>query len=167
MFNCRLLLERAYKIFGLLVMLFCFALATWIYNPRLTGLSSLEQFLTVRIRLYMSWRLSNRWKEVFCVIKATFLGSLMIFVAGKLSHIEIITFAFILVFWVSSSALMITIRLILKWSLEWIRQRGRNLKNILIVGTNARAIDFARKLESKQDLGYRIIGFVDTKWQVI
>ena len=32
-------------------MLFCLALATWITNTQLTGLSSLEQFFTVRIKL--------------------------------------------------------------------------------------------------------------------
>jgi exopolysaccharide biosynthesis polyprenyl glycosylphosphotransferase len=32
------------------------------------------------------------------------------------------------------------------------------------VGTNSRAIRFARKIEAKPELGYRIIGFVDDDW---
>jgi len=168
-------------------MLSCFALATWITNPQLTGLSSLEQFLTVRIKLinfvlfiglvlfwhmilsffslYKSRRLTNRWKEVFDVIKATILGSLVIYSTGKIFHIEIITITFIAVFWISSSAFMIISRLIIRWGLSWFRRRGRNLRNILIVGTNSRALEFAQKIESKHKLGYRIVGFVDTPWK--
>jgi len=115
-------------------MLSCFALATWITNPHLTELSSLEEFLTVRIKLinfvlfiglllfwhlilnsfslYTSKRLTNRWKEVFDVIKATLLGSLIIYVAGLLFSVDIITTFFIAVFWISSSTLMILSRLI-------------------------------------------------------
>jgi exopolysaccharide biosynthesis polyprenyl glycosylphosphotransferase len=35
---------------------------------------------------------------------------------------------------------------------------------MLIVGTNSRAVRFARKIEKKPELGYRIIGFVDDNW---
>jgi exopolysaccharide biosynthesis polyprenyl glycosylphosphotransferase len=35
---------------------------------------------------------------------------------------------------------------------------------VLILGTNGRAIDFARKIESKPEHGYRLLGFVDQEW---
>jgi len=35
---------------------------------------------------------------------------------------------------------------------------------VLIVGTNSRALDFARKLEARPELGYHITGFVDNNW---
>jgi len=38
---------------------------------------------------------------------------------------------------------------------------------MLIVGTNQRAIQFAQEIESKKELGYRIIGFVDKDWDGI
>jgi exopolysaccharide biosynthesis polyprenyl glycosylphosphotransferase len=38
---------------------------------------------------------------------------------------------------------------------------------MLIVGTNPRAVEFARKIEKKPELGYRIIGFVDDNWDGI
>jgi exopolysaccharide biosynthesis polyprenyl glycosylphosphotransferase len=34
----------------------------------------------------------------------------------------------------------------------------------VIVGTNSRALQFARKVESKPELGYVILGFVDEEW---
>ena len=45
-----------------------------------------------------------------------------------------------------------------------IRARGRNLRNLLIAGTNARAIDFAHKIEADPQLGYQILGFADDDW---
>lgn len=41
------------------------------------------------------------------------------------------------------------------------RKKGYNFRNVLIVGTNQRAIDFARRVESHDEWGYRVIGFVD------
>jgi exopolysaccharide biosynthesis polyprenyl glycosylphosphotransferase len=35
---------------------------------------------------------------------------------------------------------------------------------MLIVGTNARAVEFAHKLQTKPELGYRVIGFADRQW---
>jgi exopolysaccharide biosynthesis polyprenyl glycosylphosphotransferase len=35
---------------------------------------------------------------------------------------------------------------------------------VLILGTNWRAIEFARRIESRQELGYRVLGFVDDYW---
>jgi len=63
------------------------------------------------------------------------------------------------------SAFSLSLRSSHRWGLGWIRRHGRNLRNILIVGTNPRALEFAQKLESKLELGYRIIGFVDTPWE--
>ena len=48
--------------------------------------------------------------------------------------------------------------------MERARIRGRNLRNMLIIGTNSRAIEFARKIEAKAELGYRILGFADDEW---
>jgi exopolysaccharide biosynthesis polyprenyl glycosylphosphotransferase len=36
---------------------------------------------------------------------------------------------------------------------------------MLIVGTSARAVQFARRIENNAEFGYRIIGFVDDDWQ--
>ena len=45
--------------------------------------------------------------------------------------------------------------------LSSVRRRGRNLRNLLIVGTNARAFAFARQIEARPELGYQLMGFAD------
>jgi exopolysaccharide biosynthesis polyprenyl glycosylphosphotransferase len=49
--------------------------------------------------------------------------------------------------------------------LAGLRKRARNLRNMLIVGTNSRAIEFAEKILNKPELGYQLTGFVDDTWQ--
>jgi exopolysaccharide biosynthesis polyprenyl glycosylphosphotransferase len=44
------------------------------------------------------------------------------------------------------------------------RTRGRNLRQILIVGTNRRAYGFVEDLASHPEWGYNLQGFVDDQW---
>ena len=181
----RQILLKAFKLLDLLVMGFSFALATlFVYHQ--TGPISFEEFLSMRVKvqnlvlffgflgvwhlsfsffkLYHSRRLSSRLAEIFDVIKATFLGTLIIFISAVLFRIQMLTPLFLAAFWVGGSAITIFSRLVLRYSLEQIRIRGRNLRHMLIVGTNQRAIQFAQKIEAKPELGYRILGFVDEEW---
>jgi exopolysaccharide biosynthesis polyprenyl glycosylphosphotransferase len=41
---------------------------------------------------------------------------------------------------------------------------GRNLKNLVIVGTGKRALKYAKDILTKPKLGYLLTGFVDTRW---
>jgi exopolysaccharide biosynthesis polyprenyl glycosylphosphotransferase len=75
-----------------------------------------------------------------------------------------VTATFLLVFWVAITGLTIGSRLFLRFFLERLRRRGRDLRHVLIVGTNRRAVEFARKLEFRLESGYRVIGFVDVPW---
>lgn len=45
-----------------------------------------------------------------------------------------------------------------------LRRRGHNLRHVLIVGTNQRAVDIAESLRHERALGYRLVGFVDDRW---
>ena len=38
---------------------------------------------------------------------------------------------------------------------------------MLIIGTNERAIEFAREITSRPELGYKVVGFVDDDWSGI
>ena len=44
------------------------------------------------------------------------------------------------------------------------RMHGRNLRHLLIVGTNPRALEFARAIEGRPELGYQLVGFADEAW---
>lgn len=114
--------------------------------------------------LYTSRRLSSRWREVFDVIGAASLGSLIVLFGGIVFHIQLVTADFIVVFWLVSTSLTVCSRIMLRATLALLRKSGRNLRDVIIVGTNHRALEFAERLVSRSELGYRIAGFVDHEW---
>ncbi len=180
----RQLLLNALKLFDVTLMMVAFGLATIVVSHGSTV--TLAEFLGMRVKIqnfvifsallyawhvifrsfgiYASRRLSRRWDESLDVFKAASLGTLLVLAATAIFHIRLVTFTFLLVFWAGSTLLTITFRLALRIILRKIRLRGRNLRHMLIVGTNNKAIEFARKIEASGGLGYRIIGFVDEEW---
>jgi exopolysaccharide biosynthesis polyprenyl glycosylphosphotransferase len=180
----RILLQAA-KLFDLALMVFSFGLAT-VLVARETPATSLADFFSMRVKvqnfvifallllawhvvfsslgLYSSKRFSTCWEEVLDIAKAAAFGSAIIFVAAILLRIRMVTPLFILLFWVASTLGGAGSRLLLRSMLAGVRRRGRNLRQMVVVGTNPRAIRFARKLELRPELGYRIAGFVDDAW---
>jgi exopolysaccharide biosynthesis polyprenyl glycosylphosphotransferase len=150
------------------------------------GTLSLAQFLHLRIKLgnfvlfalllliwhsilllcglYQSRRMSTRRSEAIDTLKATGLASVCLMLAGALFSKNIVTPAFVGLFWLFSFDSIIAVRLIIRFFLARARRHGKNLRFMLILGTNARAIQFARRIESRPDLGYRILGFIDDEW---
>jgi exopolysaccharide biosynthesis polyprenyl glycosylphosphotransferase len=114
--------------------------------------------------LYTSKRLTSRRAEIFEVSKATLLASSFLLVSAKVFHIGIVNPFFVLAFWVFCAFVMISGRLATRSLLLALRRCGRNGRFVLIVGTNARAIEFARQITGRPELGYQIVGFVDDDW---
>ena len=114
--------------------------------------------------LYQSRRLSSFRAEVFDILKATTVGTVIVSSLSFLFHIKMANNIFLSLFWVACTLLTLSSRFLLRYTLRQFRVHGRNLRDILIVGTNSRAIRFARKIEAKPELGYRLIGFVDDDW---
>lgn len=114
-------------------------------------------------RLYQSRRLDKDSEKLKDILKATTWGTIVSILLGFVFKVHFFTPVYILVFWLSSTILTFLFRILLKATLEKIRQHGRNLRFILIVGTNQRAYNLVRTIEDKKELGYRIIGYVDNK----
>jgi exopolysaccharide biosynthesis polyprenyl glycosylphosphotransferase len=114
--------------------------------------------------LYESRRLSSFRAEVFDILKATTVGTVIVASLSFFFHIKMANNIILFMFWVACTLLTLSSRFLLRYTLRQFRVKGRNLRNVLIVGTNSRAIRFARKIEAKPELGYRIIGFVDDDW---
>ncbi len=181
----RQILLNALKVFDVLLMMLSFGVATIAVST--TGPASLTEFLEMRITIgnlvifcvllfawhlilssfgmYTSRRMSRRRDEIVDSFKATTTGTAVILAAALLFHIRMVRPIFAVVFWGSSTLATATGRLVLRLVLRKIRQRGRNLRDMVIVGTNMRAVQFARKIEATPGLGYRVIGFVDDDWQ--
>ena len=130
----------------------------------LLGLAVLWHLIFSSLGLYRSRRLRSRRSEIFDVVKATSLGSLALLNAGILFRIELFSPELLALFWATSTGLTVLGRLAVRLVLEKARLRGRNLRNVLVVGTNLRAWKYAQKIAQRPELGYRLLGFVDDEW---
>jgi exopolysaccharide biosynthesis polyprenyl glycosylphosphotransferase len=182
----RKLLLNAFRLFDSGLMILAFMVAALVVLHQTHGVT-ITEFFSMRVKiqnfaifsllvlawnliftlsgLYVSRRLSNRRGEIVDVIKATSLGTFVILLGAIVFHITLVTAVFLALFWLVSTCTTVISRLLLRVSLAAVRKRGRNLRDIVIVGTNSRALEFARRLSSLPELGYRIAGFVDQNWQ--
>jgi len=118
-------------------------------------------FLCNYFQLYTSKRLESLFQEWQNIIKVTFTGSIGFLVISQVFKINIFTFQFIGIFWLLSTLITIAFRTTLRYFLRILRVHGKNLRFIIIVGTNQRAYNFAKKIKSRPELGYRIVGYID------
>ena len=184
----RLFQKHAAKIFDICILIASFALATVsLYaSPKIITLAG---FMAMRIRLgtivlfamlmvvwhgifvmcglYQSKRLTSRRAEIRELLKATCLASILLLGSAAMFHIFMVQPAFVLLFWVFCTSLMVSGRLGARWILLNLRRHGRNTRFLLILGTNTRALDFARRVTTSPELGYKIVGFVDDEWDGI
>jgi exopolysaccharide biosynthesis polyprenyl glycosylphosphotransferase len=128
------------------------------------GLLAVWHSVFSAVGLYQSKRLEGRRNEIKDILTANSIGTLVLIVLSVVFRIHMATPVFLVVFWAVCGSITIIYRLLLRFTLAWIRSHGRNLRRILIVGTNERAVRFARSIESKPELGYELMGFVDEEW---
>ena len=128
------------------------------------GLLVIWHFLFTALGLYESRRLLRKHCEAIDVLSATSLGTVVLFLVGTVFRLTVVYPLFVIVFWLVSTGGAILSRSILRFILEQARLRGRNLRHVLIVGTNPRAVVLAKALQADAVLGYRVLGFVDRLW---
>jgi FlaA1/EpsC-like NDP-sugar epimerase len=180
----RRLLVRLFKFFDLLVMTLWFTGAAGV-SSNVFALPAFSQFLAMRIKIQnfaiflgflLAWHgifsflgmyrcrhLSSRREGVVAIVQAISVATVVIATASPIFRVRMVTVPFLAIFWIGASVTLVLTRLALWYGLERVRVHGRNLRNMLIVGTNPRAVHFAREIESKPGLGYRLLGFVDDR----
>jgi exopolysaccharide biosynthesis polyprenyl glycosylphosphotransferase len=114
--------------------------------------------------LYRSRRLSTRRAELADILKATTFSIACFAVVGTILPIRMLTVPFLLIFWAINTLVLCASRVVIRVALTHIRARGRNLRYLLIFGTNPRAVAFAQKIAASPERGYRLLGFVDDEW---
>jgi exopolysaccharide biosynthesis polyprenyl glycosylphosphotransferase len=173
------------KAYDLGVLLFAFAVTTVVIVKGEQGVSVVE-FLSLRIRvanfgiiilaalichvvfqicgLYRSRRLSRRRTEIGDVLKAMTINTACFVALGSLFSIRMVTVQFLAIFWAVSTLLLCIARLLLRMLAAQIRSQGRDLRYMLILGSNSRAVRFAQTVVDSPERGYRLLGFVDDDW---
>jgi FlaA1/EpsC-like NDP-sugar epimerase len=158
----RRILSDALKLFDLAVMAFAFALAT-VPAFGVGRTISVAGFFSMRVKLqnfiiffallilwhvlfaifglYESHRMCSPASQSAEIVKATILGTLGLWCAALLFHLQIASFLFLILFLVFSTGILVCSRLVLRMVLAQARLHGRNLRNVLIVGTNPEPVE--------------------------
>ena len=166
-------------------LIFCFIFAASFEISHVGGVH-LSQILDIRLKLidfflfiifmifwyinlslhgaYFSKRIVPWKMEMSEIFYAVSVGTLVLLVYAAVFAAPVITATFLLVFWLSAIILIASGRTLVRLILRQLRAQGLNINNIAIVGTNSRAVEFAREIESHPELGYRVVGFIDNEW---
>ena len=181
----RRILLQAFKVFDLTVMILAAGLASisTVADVRVASIAELFSMriklgnfliaavllilwhsLFIRLGLYKSYRISTRQRELIDVTKASSLCTLVLVAAAVVFRIRLASPRFIFVFWLCSGVMLVLGHSAIRLLLRETRKRGRNLRHVLIVGSNARAVEIVEKLDARPELGYHIIGFADHEW---
>ncbi|HKN73649.1 MAG TPA: sugar transferase [Candidatus Acidoferrum sp.] len=181
----RHILLTCLKVFDLVLLTVSYGLATILAFRGSHGVS-FAQFMSMRIKLsnclifaaallawhvifalcgfYKSKRLTTRKEQMLAEWKATTLATICLLLVAVSFSIRMVTPLFLVFFWAISSSGIVLGRFLLRSFLGQVRIKGRNLRHVLILGTNRRALEFARRIEVTPEWGYRNLGFVDTDW---
>ncbi len=178
-------LLRTMMVFDLIILMLAFAVATWsVYQFSGTAsVISFDNFLSYRIKisnlllmlvflygwhvifesrgLYRSRRLATVLIDSRDISIATLIGAMLILLAGLIFEISLVNPRFLVIFWLTSTLILVASRLILRTLLRRTRLAGRNLRHVVVVGTNSRAREYVAMIKSMPEIGYRFIGFVD------
>lgn len=180
----RRILIRAAKMFDLTVMC-CTLFAALAVSSGSFEWPSLEYILIIRIKLmnvfllgaylalcaavfsvcgfYQSHRLASwywRVREMFLAV-SLLTGALLLL--REPLEIDFATTKFLLVFWPITMCSLTLPREIVRWFLHLARSRGRNLRNVIVVGEQVDAKTLADLLEQQTSLGYRVLQVIGTK----
>jgi exopolysaccharide biosynthesis polyprenyl glycosylphosphotransferase len=102
--------------------------------------------------------------EIADVLKAMTINTACFVALGSLFSIRMVTIQFLAIFWVLGALVLMVARMFLRLVAARIRIHGRDLRYMLILGSNSRALEFGRSILQSPERGYRLLGFVDDDW---
>jgi exopolysaccharide biosynthesis polyprenyl glycosylphosphotransferase len=110
------------------------------------------------------YRPRARWsivREASDVLRATIMLGLVTLSVLFIFKLDDTSRLFLLMLFPTLALATVGSRLVLRLAMEQLRRQGRNLRYVLVLGAGPRAQAFAAKLEGHQELGLRVVGFLD------
>jgi len=116
---------------------------------------------------YKSKRMVSLQKQAFEILKAISVCIVFYLIITWMFRRTPLGPKFVLFFWCIASGTMVFTRISLQLLLRYVRLNKRNLRHVLIIGTNERARKFGDKISKNPEFGYHLIGFADNEWEGI
>lgn len=129
-------------------------------GPFLIGLSLYSFY---RNGLYRSLRFTNRYKEIFSVIRGNFMATVGLIIMLYFVSDERISRLTILIYLCVSSIILVLGRILVRNFLRVLRSQGRNLRHILLIGNSPLLKEYVFTARMYKDSGIRFMGWLDSK----
>ena len=103
------------------------------------------------------WSIASETRGVLLAMAWMAIGSAALLFLVKLEDVSRL---FLLALFAVQALLTIALRATIRVAFRVIRRRGRNYRNVLVLGTGRAGLAFARQLEGHSELGLRVEGFL-------
>lgn len=122
----------------------------------------LNWFLFANIfKLYDEFRSRDFSFELIAILKTISFQLIGIIILIFLVNEYYLRRTFIFVYSTSLTILIVTQKYILRKYLNYVRSKGRNIRNLLIIGAGEVGQNFYESIKNNPHYGYRLIGFLD------
>ena len=118
-------------------------------------------FFSIKNELYNSKRFVAIWTESLSLVKTITISFLLAFIPAFYFRQDPLSRLFIIYFGLIQTGSLITFHFFVRGFLSYIRLRGYNYRQVLIVGRNKRAEEMAKLFIENPQYGIRLIGYVD------
>jgi len=112
--------------------------------------------------VYRMQKVNHLRHEFYHLLRGTFTLFLVTLVAAffyrDFSYSRVHTIYFLICY----LFLLFLSRIIIRWGLEWLHEKGKHVENILLIGGGVTASKFVHKLERFKTLGIVLIGAIET-----
>lgn len=120
-------------------------------------------FVYYLFNLYTSKRVQRRKTEFYNIIKANTIGILLLMVCFFIIKMPDFSRPMLVVFYIINIVLETASRNFIRYFLHMIRNKGYNVKYILLVGYSRAAEEYINRIESNPQWGYVVRGILDDK----
>ncbi len=176
-------IETGLFVLDLLVTTGAFLLTYWIRNqfpePYFRELFPIDHYLKLLLlilptwtfflhyfNIYRSYRTTRIHKEAWALFKVVAVSGLVLgFGIFLLKYNDVLSRMFILCFLLLNLAFFVMMRVGIRVFSRWVRRKGYNFRNMIIVGDDERALEFARMVEQTRWWGLRVLGFITVEDQ--
>jgi FlaA1/EpsC-like NDP-sugar epimerase len=113
--------------------------------------------------LYGSHRLSDWYRRLREILVAVTVITGVLLVMRWLRHFAFATNEFLALFWLLHVCVLFVSREGIRLPLRLLRLRGRNLRNVVIIGEEPDATTLAQRVRQEISLGYRVLRIIDAR----
>jgi Undecaprenyl-phosphate glucose phosphotransferase len=120
-------------------------------------------YFNYRNKLYNSHRFNSWSKEIVSVSISNFqalMAFILIIYMFRPNRLPLLALG---LYFVASSLLLLTIRIIARNSLIGLRRKGRNLRHIYLVGSGEQLVPYIERVQKLPDSGLNIAGWYDSE----